>query len=65
MNRGELQPQEPPQVTYTIGFAFIPPPSPPRLAMEAHQEPSAKVGEDTSITIQIVSTPPTIETQEK
>ena len=65
MKEGEVQPQEPPQVTQTTGLSFIPPPSPPRLAMEAHQEPSAIVGEATSIIVQTVSTPPAVATQEK
>ena len=33
--------------------------------MQAHQEPSATAGEDTSITIQTVSTPPAVAIQEK
>ena len=65
MKEGEVQPQEPPQVTHTTGLSFIPPPSPPRLTMEAHQESSVTAGEATSIIVQTVSTPPAAETQEK
>ena len=60
-----MQPQEPPQVIHTIVLSLIPPPSPPRLTMEAHQEPSAIVGEATSIKIKIVSTALAAATQEK
>ena len=60
-----MPPQEPPQVTQTTGLSFIPPPSPPRLAMEAHQEPSATTGEATSIIVQAVSTPLAVATPEK
>ena len=58
-----MKPLEPPQVTYTTGISS---PSPPRLTMEAHQEPSARIGEVTDTSVQTISTPPTIElTQEK
>ena len=36
IKEGEVKPQEPPQVTHTTGLTFIPPPSPPRLTMDAH-----------------------------
>ena len=45
VKEGEVQPQEPPQVTQTIGLSLIPLPSPPRITMEAHQELSGTVGE--------------------
>ena len=53
-----MKPQEPPQVTQTTKLSFIPPPPPPRLTMEAHQKPSATIGEVTNTTIQTISTPP-------
>ena len=58
IKEGEVKLQEPPQVTYTIGLSFIPPPSPLRLAMEAHQEPSATIGEVTYTSVHIVSIAP-------
>ena len=41
VKEGEVKPQEPPQTTQTTGLSLQPPPSPPRLTMEAHQELSA------------------------
>ena len=56
--KGEVKPQEPPKITQTTGLSFIPPPSPPRLAMQAHQELSATIGEVTDTSVQTISTPP-------
>ena len=51
IKKGEVKPQEPPQVTCTTGLSLSSPPSPLKLPMEAHQEPSATAWEDTSVTI--------------
>ena len=65
IKEGEVPPQEPPQNTQTTGLSFLPPPSPPRIAMQAHQEPSATIGKVTDTLVQTVSTLPVAEvTQE-
>ena len=60
LKEAKVSPQEPPQITQTIVLPFLPPPSPPRIAMQVHQESSATAGEVTSTLVQITSTPPTV-----
>ena len=44
LKEGEVTPQELGQITQTTGLSFLPPPSPPRIAMQANQELSATIG---------------------
>ena len=61
IKKGEVKPQEPPQVTCTTELSSASPPSSPRFTMVAHQEPSARIGEAIVTAVQTVSTPPATE----
>ena len=51
IKEGEVSPQEQSQITQNTGLSFLPPPSPPRIAMQAHQELSAIAGAVTGTSV--------------